>query len=191
MGQALLVIDIDRCDGWDSDIEELDDDMNRKQVALAIMETLEKWRASNAIIVFIVLVNLEHPKPKHTAQAAMARKRSKCIVCDLPEDLRLAGFLEHRHGAGFEPAFIKRTGDAFSNSELSDFLRSKGVTKVVLAGCNTFMCVQETALGAARNGFGVTLLERCTYPPFSDDEEKQVWIRTVASVKADIPVAIA
>ncbi|MDO8558588.1 MAG: isochorismatase family protein [bacterium] len=173
MKKALLVIDISHGDGWYSSIEKLDED--RKQVALPIKQTLEEWRASNGLIVFIVMVALQNP-PLTPAQVTVDRKRSGCIICDLPAHQRLAGFLKHRHRAGFEPAFTKYRSNAFTNSELVNFLRSEGVTEVVLAGCNTFSCMLKTAQGAIENGFDVTLLEHCTYPIFSSDNEKRQWI---------------
>ena len=187
MSKALLVIDVDHGNKWSSNIEDLNED--REQVALAIRQTLAEWRASKGMIIFVVLTDTL--PSSQIDQIATDNKRLECIVCDLPANERLAGFLEHRHGAGYEPAFTKTTCDAFTNSELIGFLRSNGVTEVVLAGCSTFACVLHTAQGAVKNNFGVTLLERCTDPPFRYYEEKKHWIRSVTAEKADIPVVIA
>lgn len=186
MKKTLLVIDIDHGNGWNSDIEKLNGD--KKQIALAIKQTLEEWRASNGLIIFVVLAG--DALPQQTSQVAIEHEGSGCIVCDSLNEYRLAEFLEHRHGVNYEPAFIKNSCNAFTNSGLISFLRSKCVTEVILAGCQTFACILETAQGAVRNGLGVTLLERCTHHPFCDNEGKQRWIQFVKAPE-HVPVTIA
>jgi nicotinamidase-related amidase len=51
------------------------------------------------------------------------------------------------------PRIPKWTGNGFANPELTKFLKSKGITKVVLAGVYTEACVLRTALGARAKGF--------------------------------------
>ena len=152
-------------------------------------------RAKKEIIVFIVLTSggkitgqeaqLEYRPPRDTAQdseltvkhslnqleaRAIKSQSGKCIVCEeLPEYARLASFLKHRHGTEFEPAFIKTRGNAFTNQTLAPYLRSMGVDEIILAGCNTFQCVLDTAVGALEAGFHATLLSRCAYPPLTGD----------------------
>ncbi len=176
--EALLVIDIDRGDMWQHKVGMLIEE--RKSVALNIIETLKTWRQVGGTIIFVVLVYSEKSqKTKKTAQLA-EDEHSKCLACRLlPKGERLAGFLGHRHGENYEPVFLKEHNDAFTNSELISFLRSKGITRVFLAGCHTFACVLETARGALKNGINVTLLKNCVYRQPNQEEEKN-WISEVA-----------
>lgn len=194
--EALLVIDVDGTDSWPSSIDELSGE--KKRVALAIKETLAAWRREKRLIAFVVLSDSRHRQK--TAQLRDddrdkrrwwgLKKGKDCIGCDLPDGCGLAGFLEHRHREGYEPVFIKTVNDAFTNSELIGFLRSKGVGRAVLAGCQTFSCVMDTAQGAVKNGLQVKLLEQCTYPQFSDDEQKDRWISEVKEARPDARVEI-
>jgi nicotinamidase/pyrazinamidase len=54
--------------------------------------------------------------------------------------------------------FPKRRGDAFSNPLLGEFLQSRKVGHVILAGVYANACVRFTARGALRRGFRVTVL---------------------------------
>ena len=166
---ALLVIDVDGHDGWSSDMSLLSDE--RKKVACAIRQELARWRESGGLIAFVVL--------SYDSAAQTEQNSNKCLVCDLPPQRRLAGFLEHRHGTQFEPVFIKGCQDAFTNSALAEFLRQKKVSRLFLAGCNTFLCVLDTAKGAIERGFSVSLLENCVYPGFLGSAEKSKWRREV------------
>jgi nicotinamidase-related amidase len=51
----------------------------------------------------------------------------------------------------------KRTWGAFTNTDLEEHLRNKGVTQIVLAGVATSIGVESTALYAYELGFNVTL----------------------------------
>ena len=191
--QALLVVDIDHNDNWGP--KYIQENNQKKQVMEEIKKVLKEKRAKKEIIVFIVLTSggkitgqeaqLECRPPRDTAQdneltvehslnqleaRATKSQSGKCIVCEeLPEYARLASFLKHRHGTEFEPAFIKTRGNAFTNQALAPYLRSMGVDEIILAGCNTFQCVLDTAVGALEAGFHATLLSRCAYPPLTGD----------------------
>lgn len=174
--EALLVIDIDKGCGWDSDINLFS--AEKKAVALAIEETLKKWRDAGGIIIFITYAQ---GVTRNIAQLNDNMGRIGCVFCDLPDKpYHLAGFLGHRHGTQYEPVFLKDKFDAFTNYKLVSFLRKKGVTKVFLAGCMTSCCVLETALGAVEHGIHVVLLENCTYCAFGDETERKSWISKVA-----------
>lgn len=54
--------------------------------------------------------------------------------------------------------FPKCRGNAFSNPRLGEFLQSRNVRHVILAGVYANACVQFTALGALRQGYRVTVL---------------------------------
>nr|WP_067297301.1 cysteine hydrolase family protein [Marinobacterium profundum] len=56
----------------------------------------------------------------------------------------------------------KRGLNAFSNTQLEDLLRSKGIERLVLAGTVTSICIDSTARHAAELGFRVTVLSDCT-----------------------------
>ena len=53
--------------------------------------------------------------------------------------------------------FSKYTGDAFSNSEFSEFLKNNGIDTVELIGVDGGGCVALTALGACENNYKVIL----------------------------------
>jgi polysaccharide biosynthesis transport protein len=55
--------------------------------------------------------------------------------------------------------FIKRGEDAFSNRELDDFLRKKGVAHLFLAGVDSAMSIKETAHSALDLGYRVTFIQ--------------------------------
>ena len=54
--------------------------------------------------------------------------------------------------------FPKRRGNAFSNPRLGEFLQSRKVRHVILAGVYANACVQFTAVAALRRGYRVTVL---------------------------------
>jgi len=189
--KALLVVDIDHANGWNP--EEVRDDQHKKKLSLALKKQLSDTRASKGIVAFVILPPRERSTTGREAQFHYdARTRKKwfwelprrgrrgCIVCRRRFS-RLASFIEHRHGEYGEAAFIKRETNAFTNKNIPKYLRSKGVTEVVLAGCNTYACIQDTAVGALRAGFNITLLEACTYPPFANEENKEEWLEKVKS----------
>ena len=54
--------------------------------------------------------------------------------------------------------FPKRRGNAFSNPRLGEFLQTRRVRHVILAGVFANACVHFTAMGALRRGYRVTVL---------------------------------
>ena len=68
--------------------------------------------------------------------------------------------------AGYGDRIVEVRGkvgfNAFSQTHLEEYLRSKGVQRVLLAGCVTSICVNATALQAFESGFEVTVLSDCT-----------------------------
>jgi len=165
--KALLVIDVDHACGWKP--KDIQDNSLKQLVAENIKTELANWRASNGLIVFVIYGN------DTTGQEAQVNEINGCVVCDRNDSARLAEFLEHRHKNTTEPAFVKKSYDAFTNKSLAQYLKKQGVTEVVLAGCQTFHCVQATALGAVNAGFNVTLLRDLVFLPFDkqyDTEER-------------------
>ncbi len=55
------------------------------------------------------------------------------------------------------PCFTKDTSDAFSNTELNDFLRGQGITHLIIVGVYAEGCVLSTAKGAMKRGYEVTI----------------------------------
>lgn len=56
----------------------------------------------------------------------------------------------------------KRGLNAFSNTELSNVLKERGVTNLVFAGAVTSVCIDSSARAAFDRGFKVTILSDCT-----------------------------
>lgn len=61
-----------------------------------------------------------------------------------------------------EPVVQKHLPGAFTGTDLEALLRARGVTRLVLAGFMTQMCVDTTARQAAHLGFRVTVLADAT-----------------------------
>lgn len=57
---------------------------------------------------------------------------------------------------------IKRTYSAFFNTDLAEYLRTRGCQTVVIAGTQTHVCVKYTALHAMMHGFRVIVTEDIT-----------------------------
>lgn len=182
--EALLVIDVDLGDGWEHEIGKPSDiewEKERQSVASHIVETLKDWRRAGKMVFFIVLVPEKELKKTRLAQLT-DDDRSQCVAChSLPAEFRLAKFLGHRHGENFEPVFLKDDSNAFTNSVLVNSLRAWGISKIFLVGCQTFVCVLDTARGAVKNGIKVTLLKDCVYPAFESDEKEKDWLKYATS----------
>ena len=56
----------------------------------------------------------------------------------------------------------KQGFNAFSNTDLDSVLREKGVESILIAGCVTSICDNDTALQAFESGYDVTILSDCT-----------------------------
>ncbi|KAB3523119.1 isochorismatase family protein [Corynebacterium sp. zg254] len=80
-----------------------------------------------------------------------------------------SGFEAHRD-PGVDTA---RDGDAASDQEvlLGEWLRSAGITDVVVCGIATEFCVRATALDACEQGFGVTVMRELCSPVNPDASE--------------------
>jgi len=61
-----------------------------------------------------------------------------------------------------EPVMTKHLPGSFTGTALEQFLRGRGVERVILSGFMTQMCVDTTARQAAHLGFGVTVLADAT-----------------------------
>ncbi len=68
--------------------------------------------------------------------------------------------------------FIKRGEDAFSNGELDDFLRKKGVAHLFLAGVDSAMSIKETAHSALDLGYRVTFIQDAIFTVYESRWER-------------------
>lgn len=188
MKKALLVIDVDHGDEWDS--QALHSDAEKHQVALAIKKLLDEEREKDHIIVFIILVKSSNTPisgqeaqyfqgnidtPDHSKLLNLELKPEGCLACDISDKWKLAEFLRHRHSDKLEPVFIKNEYDAFKNKKLENYLRENGVTEIELVGCKTDCCLKETATGALKAGFRVTLLAKASYHLTIKNEADASW----------------
>ena len=57
-----------------------------------------------------------------------------------------------------EPVFRKRASDSFFETPLEDYLRDRGITRLVIAGCMTPWCVDTACRRAVSLGFDVVLV---------------------------------
>lgn len=179
---ALLIIDVQRRFGWSKtefewgETEVLADPV-RELVVANIVSELREARLSSRPIIFIVYGDMSNNNHANKYQLA-----GGCAACD--ENIGMVNFLEHRHcEEGFEPLFFKTHDDAFSNPNLSTYLKALGIREVTLVGCNTYACVKQTACGALKAGFNVTLLGNCTYTPIDTQDTGDRWIAEVTSEK--------
>lgn len=174
-GKALMVVDIDYQDGWHP--HKILRDETMKTVSQALVGRLAQARRASIPIMFVMLDPL---RSNHIngAQTDRTDRREKCLGCDR-EDNKLPDFLGHRHGNLFEAVFVKGSADAFTNPSIASFLRMKRITQIFLAGCNTFACIQATAIGAVKAGFDVSLVEDCAFPPFQYESYRREWLSSI------------
>jgi nicotinamidase-related amidase len=65
-----------------------------------------------------------------------------------------------------EKIVTKRYANSFRETELLDYLREKGIRKLILCGMQTHMCLEATARAAADFGFEVTVIhDACATRP--------------------------
>ena len=130
--------------------EEIKKDKKRKLVADSIARRLAWARLKGIPVIFITIKNPYN---------------------------RIAKFLNSE--PALEPTFQKTDHDAFGNPKLAKYLQSIGAKKLLVAGCNTFICVEATAQGAVKAGFSVVLLNDAAYPSLMGSNSKHMWIRSV------------
>lgn len=57
------------------------------------------------------------------------------------------------------PIFYKDTYDAFHETALDSFLKSRGVNQLVICGARTHLCCETTARSAFTNGYATMMIE--------------------------------
>lgn len=167
--KALLIIDMDHSESWKPEIVSCEP--KRQDVATSLKKMIAIARREDMKIVFVVFNSSLFEAGQK--QFKCDKKCSGCIGCGKN---KLAEFLEH---CTAEPIFIKNDSDAFTNMELTLFLRSLEVRELLLCGCYTNDCVKATAKGAVKEGFNITLLDGAIYPPFKDVIVREEWLDEV------------
>ena len=169
---ALLVIDVDHGCDWSDRIEHMSETVSQRRIAYNIRNTIKAWRERKGCIIFTGY-------DPYGRNASQIRRRwfSRCIACSRPlgSDGRLARFLYHRHGRHFEAVFIKTDLDAFMNSDFAAYMRDKKISRLHIAGCQTFACVLWTARSAVRAGISVRLLRDCSYHSIDREIDARKW----------------
>lgn len=138
MSTALIIIDIQN-DYFPNGKMELN---NPEKAAANASKVLEWFRQSNKDNIFHI---------RHIASS--------------PE---LGFFLPNTEGSEFhktvlplenENIIIKNSANSFLKTDLESKLREKGITKIVVAGMMTHMCIDATVRAAVDLGFETTLIE--------------------------------
>jgi nicotinamidase-related amidase len=78
----------------------------------------------------------------------------------------------------------KRGLNAFSNTDLDDLLKRRGISTVVLAGCKTSLCIDSTGRSAYEKGYKVSVLSDCTAG--SDDFEHKFYCEKIFPLYAEV-----
>ncbi len=95
----------------------------------------------------VVLVNVDGGAPGRTEQAPRVREFPAGWTDLVPELNRQPG----------DHTVTKQTWGAFTNTSLNEYLKTLGITQVVIAGVATSAGVESTARQAHELGFNVTL----------------------------------
>lgn len=91
------------------------------------------------------------------------------LLSEFRESKQLVVHVKHGDGKGAEiqsnvapladeKVIIKKEVNSFLNTDLLDFLNKNGITKLVLCGMQTNMCLEAAARAAADYGFGCTVI---------------------------------
>lgn len=57
--------------------------------------------------------------------------------------------------------FCKKQADAFSSEELITYLNSKSISEIEITGIDGNSCIKESAKGAIKRGFAVSIILNC------------------------------
>ena len=78
----------------------------------------------------------------------------------------------------------KRGLNAFSNTDLDDLLKRRGITTIALAGVKTSLCIDSTGRSAYEKGYKVSILSDCTAG--SDDFEHKFYCEKIFPLYAEV-----
>ncbi|MFB6095758.1 MAG: cysteine hydrolase family protein [Haloferacaceae archaeon] len=176
---ALVLVDLQRdfCDpsgahGRDADVSD-----PRSAVESAV-EFLERYRASGRTPVFVRTIHDEASTSPRWAQK----------YADRPTPCRPG-----TEGAELMPALdvgdddvvvTKHRYSGFQGTDLDQVLRSNGVSRVLVGGVATNVCVESTARAAFDHDYDVTLLRDCTGS--TEPELKDASLRNVQAHFGDV-----
>ena len=132
-------------------------------------------------------------------------KRQKIIhiqhISDNPNSLFYQGETQ-AFQAGFEPqndevVFQKKVNSAFIGTNLLDYLKSQGITELVVAGLTLPHCVSTTIRMAANYGFLVKLIENATasfplkMPDGEEIDAEQIHKINIATLNEEFAVILS
>lgn len=136
---ALIVIDMQRGILATPKVHPVD------EVVKNIIKIINTFRSHN---LPVVLVNV--------AGAPSGRNEQAPTVGELPEGW--ADLIPELNQQESDHLVTKRQWGAFTNTDLNDYLKKKGVTQVVIVGISTSIGVESTARHAHELGFNVNLI---------------------------------
>lgn len=136
---ALIVIDMQRGILATPKVHPVD------EVVKNIIKIINTFRSHN---LPVVLVNV--------AGAPSGRNEQAPTVGELPEGW--ADLIPELNQQESDHLVTKRQWGAFTNTDLNDYLKNKGVTQVVIVGISTSIGVESTARHAHELGFNVNLI---------------------------------
>ncbi len=125
-----------------------------QDVVAPVKALLDTAEASGSLII--------HTADKHRAQFVdfeQKRLPRHCIADGFDADY-YSGF--GPQGRSNEIEIVKRRYSAFFATELALFLNEQGITRVILCGVKTNVCVRATAQDAFANGFEVVVVGEAT-----------------------------
>ncbi len=136
------------------------------------------------------MFNGESQPPIH--DAAVLVRNTRCLLDWARESGRPVAFIRHDGPPGDplapgepgwpvwqapeEPTFAKTVGDAFSNTQLRDWVAAQGASAVILAGAQTDFCVNASTRGALGLGLGVTVVSDSHSTWGNEDESAEAII---------------
>lgn len=135
---ALLLIDIQR--GLD---DPRHGTRNNPGAEKRIAELLAVWRKSGKPVIHAQHMSVE---PQSTLRPELPGNAFK------PEAMPIAG----------EPIFQKHVSSAFIGTDLEAYLRTNGITDLIVVGLTTEHCVSSTVRTAGNLGFNVTVVDDAT-----------------------------
>lgn len=159
---ALVLVDLQRnfCDPAHSDALAADP-AAADAMADALDATrsfLERYRAAGGTPVFV----RTHQDPAWRSEAVESRLESDAAPDPCLPGTPGAAFVD---GLGVDRESVvvtKRRYDPFFRTDLDVYLSSNDVSRVLLAGVNTHVCVTAAAFGAVDRDYEVTVLADCT-----------------------------
>jgi len=141
MKKAMILIDIqnDYFPGGKCELYQAD------QAAAIAAAALEDSRKSGDEVIFIQHINQDINAP------FFCEGTEGCEIHDSVKPLRS------------EKIIIKRRPNSFYETELKDYLESKGITELYICGMMSHMCIDSTVRAAKDLGYTVNLIENaCT-----------------------------